>query len=118
VTGKKLWANKEKMATTISNSGKILVTDGAFTGLCLMNDFKQVYAMDECGCVEVIHIVRAGAMICIKGLMKSVDKSIHNARVRNQKQWKWHSWTMQWSNTVGGAPNKGGQEPRSSLMSQ
>jgi hypothetical protein len=43
--------------------------------------------------------------------MKSADKSIHNVRVGNPKQWKWHSWTMQWSNTSG-APNGQGQESR------
>jgi hypothetical protein len=41
VAGKKLWANKEKMATTISGSGKILVTDEAFAKLCLMNYWER-----------------------------------------------------------------------------
>jgi hypothetical protein len=41
VAGKKLWANKDKMVTTISNSGKILVTDEAFAELCLLNYWER-----------------------------------------------------------------------------
>jgi len=37
VAGKKMWANKDKMASTISDGGKISVTDEAFTELCLLN---------------------------------------------------------------------------------
>jgi hypothetical protein len=55
VAGKKLWANKDKMVTTISNSGKILVTDEAFAELCLLNYWerwtsnKSAQWTDACG---------------------------------------------------------------------
>jgi hypothetical protein len=41
VAGEKLWANKDKVVTTISHSGKILVTDEAFTKLCLLNYWER-----------------------------------------------------------------------------
>jgi hypothetical protein len=41
VAGKKLLANKDKMATTISDSGKISVTDEAFAELCILNYWER-----------------------------------------------------------------------------
>lgn len=41
MAGKKLWANKDKMATTISASGKITITDEAFAELCILNYWER-----------------------------------------------------------------------------
>ncbi len=37
VAGKKVWTSKDKMASYITDGGKITVTDEAFTELCLLN---------------------------------------------------------------------------------
>ena len=37
VAGKKVWTKKDKMTSTITEGGKISVTDEAFTELCLLN---------------------------------------------------------------------------------
>jgi hypothetical protein len=56
VAGKKLWANKDKPAGMISGSGNILVTDEAFTKLCLLKYYwdrwtanKSAQWTDGCG---------------------------------------------------------------------
>ncbi len=41
VAGKKLWTNKDKMGNTITEGGKISVTDEAFTELCLLNYWEK-----------------------------------------------------------------------------
>jgi ribosome-associated translation inhibitor RaiA len=41
VAGKKSWANKDKMATTILDGGKISVTDEAFAELCILNSWER-----------------------------------------------------------------------------
>ena len=37
VARKKVWTSKDKMASVITDGGKITVTDKAFTELCLLN---------------------------------------------------------------------------------
>ena len=37
VAGKKVWTSRDKMACTITDGGKITITDEAFTELCLLN---------------------------------------------------------------------------------
>jgi hypothetical protein len=41
VAGETLWANKDKMATSILDSGKILVTDEAFAKVCILNYWER-----------------------------------------------------------------------------
>ena len=37
VAGKKVWVDKSKMSMTISEGGKVSITDEAFTELCIIN---------------------------------------------------------------------------------
>jgi hypothetical protein len=41
VAGKKIWGNKDKIDSTISDSGKITVTDEAFAELCIQNYWER-----------------------------------------------------------------------------
>jgi hypothetical protein len=41
VAGKKVWTSKDKMRSTITDGGKISVTDEAFTELCILNYWEK-----------------------------------------------------------------------------
>jgi hypothetical protein len=41
VPGKKVWTNRDKMRSTITNGGKISITDEAFTELCILNYWEK-----------------------------------------------------------------------------
>ena len=41
VAGKKVWTEKAKIKSTISNSGKVSITDEAFTELCILNYWNK-----------------------------------------------------------------------------
>jgi len=41
VAGKKVWTNKDKMTSTITEGAKISITDEAFTELCLLNYWNK-----------------------------------------------------------------------------
>jgi hypothetical protein len=61
--------------------------------------------------VEETLTLEDGAMIPIRGLIKSEREAKDKANLRNKKQWKRPFWNMQWSNTVG-APNMGDPESK------
>jgi hypothetical protein len=95
VAGKKLWANKYRMASGISDSGKILVT--TFTKLCLLKYWdrwtanKSAQWTDSPGGNTQFKGWGSDVYLIFGGICR---QSMCNKRLKNSKQWKWPFWTM------------------------